>query len=111
MPPTALEKCTIAKAIELSLNPKEMLQSLTPFAPLDKKAQAEEAPSLSGIDDIKSVSIFNDAYVQQFVFKPDELLTNSFQIFVKNAEYDARHAEIEAALSGIKEAFFKRYKH
>ncbi len=36
-------KSTIAKAIELSLNPKETLQSLTPFAPSDKKHRLKKS--------------------------------------------------------------------
>lgn len=98
-------KSTIARAIELTINSDGDLKSLTPFRLVGKQTEHGDLPSLSGIGEIQSVAIFNDSYVEQFVFKKDEVLTNSFQIFVKNSEYDARHNEIETALSGIKEAF------
>jgi energy-coupling factor transporter ATP-binding protein EcfA2 len=98
-------KSTIAKAIHLSILPDGDLKSLTPFGMIHEELEQGELPSVTGLDGIGSVSIFNDRYLEQFVFKQDEVLANSFQIFVKNSDYDIGHAEIDEALNIIKDAF------
>lgn len=98
-------KSTIAKALELNAQEGGILDELLPFKFLGNSILDEDKPELLGADGIKSVSVFNDTYVDQFVFQQDEILTNSFEIFVQNDEYNQRHIEIEAMLSGIREAF------
>lgn len=100
-------KSTIAKAIQMTVMSDGDLKSLTPFGLVHGELEQEELPSVTGIDEVKSVSIFNDGYVEQFIFKQDEVLENSFQIFVKNNGYEAGRAEIDDALNGIKDAFAK----
>lgn len=100
-------KSTISKAIKLSVLPDGDMRSLTPFGLAFDALEADELPSITGLDGVNSVSIFDDSYVDQFVFKQDEVLANSFQIFVKNSVYDKGHAEIDEALIGIKDAFSK----
>lgn len=48
---------------------------------------------------------FNDEYVSQFVFKPKELLSNSFEIFIRTDSYKHREQEIEELVSNIKLLF------
>lgn len=100
-------KSTIAKAISIAIKKEGNLKDLTPFGMSYDTLEDDQIPSVSGVDHIKSIAIFNDAFVNQFVFKNDEVLQNSFQIFVKNKEYDEGQDEINAALNVIKEAFSK----
>ncbi len=97
-------KSTIAKAIELGAANIE-LEKLTPFELLGVELSEDNRPEITGLDGIQKVEIFNDRYIEQFVFKQDEVLENSFQIFVKNEEYDQRNGEIENLLACIKNTF------
>ncbi|MEQ1706393.1 MAG: hypothetical protein ABL867_10560, partial [Rickettsiales bacterium] len=98
-------KSTIAKAIELYVKNDKTLKELTPFKHLGKENKADLQPSIEGAEAIKSVSIFNDTYINQFVFKQSEVINNSFDIFIKNQEYNEKTQEIEKLISGIKETF------
>lgn len=58
-----------------------------------------------GAENIGSVLVFDDSYVSQFVFQRDEVLKNSFDIFIKTETFKTAMEEIEALLAGIKSAF------
>lgn len=92
-------KSTIAEALKLGIEGKE-LSGLKPF-----KADGTATPSITGIDPLRSVEIFNTEYVNQFVFKPDEVVSNSFEIFIKDSNHEAREREIEESIRAIKQAF------
>ncbi len=97
-------KSTIVKALELnSKNPKD-LTPLTPFKYIDND-NLERQSVVIGADDIKSVLVFNDEYIDQFVFKRDEIIQNSFNIFIKNQDYDLKMIEIEKLIGEIKDTF------
>lgn len=98
-------KSTIAKAIELNTQSNEKLKELMPFKYIGKENEKEFQPSIEGAETVKSVSFFNEAYINQFVFKPDEVISNSFEIFIKNEEYNQKIEEIEKLISNIKETF------
>lgn len=76
-------KSTIAKAIELYVKNDKNLKELTPFKYIGNENN-EFQPSIEGAETLKSVSIFNDNYINQFVFKQSEVISNSFDIFIKN---------------------------
>lgn len=77
-------KSTISKAIEYYLHNKENLKSLKPFKfHLDDSKISE----INGLENIKSVKVFNDVYIEQVVYTRDELITNSFDIFIKDEMY------------------------
>lgn len=97
-------KSTIAKAIELSVLDSNRLTELTPFKFNESNPDGIK-PTITGTDGIASVPIFNDTYIEKFVFKQDELIQNSFEIFVKNEAYDKKIKEIEEITSDIKNAF------
>jgi len=98
-------KSTIAKAIELSAKGPDALKELFPFKFREKMNDPKCQPAISGIDGIKSVAIFNDEYIDQFVFKQDEVINNSFEIFVKNSDYDQHMERIEKLIIEIKDTF------
>lgn len=101
--PNGLGKSTIAKAIVSKAKADDSLNSLTPFK--NRGNSAASPPKVSGIDDINSVLIFDEEYVSQFAFQQDEVVKNSFDIFIKTQEYTATMEEIEKLFSGIKKAF------
>ncbi len=99
-------KSTIAKAIELSVIDSSRLSELLPFKYVENNPD-HITPEIVGAEGISSVSIFNDTYINQFIFKQDELIQNSFEIFIKNEEYNKKIKEIEKITSDIKDAFSK----
>lgn len=101
--PNGLGKSSIAKAILASVNDDGTLQKLKPFKHRALAGQFE--PSVTGVDDIRSVLVFDDTYVSQFAFQRDEVLKNSFEIFIKTDAFLAAMQEIEALFQGIKSAF------
>jgi len=101
--PNGLGKSTIAKAIVSQILNDGSLQELTPFKHLGQAGAP--APNVQGVDDLNSALVFDEMYVNQFVFQPDEVVRNSFNIFIKTPEYEATMTEIENLLSGIRKSF------
>ena len=48
---------------------------------------------------------FNDDYVEQFVFQRDEVLKNSFEIFINTEEFKEGLAQIESIFEALKQTF------
>lgn len=65
----------------------------------------QHEPLVLGVENIKSVLVFDETYISQFVFQRDEVLKNSFEIFIQNAVFLAAMQEIEEIFSGIRSAF------
>lgn len=101
--PNGLGKSTISKAIFGHINNDGSLKDLVPFK--FRNEMAAVFPIVTGTDDIKSVLIFNEDYVNQFAFQQDEVVRNSFEIFIKTPEYDATMQEIAESFDGIRKAF------
>jgi energy-coupling factor transporter ATP-binding protein EcfA2 len=97
-------KSTIARAIELQIKGDGSIKDLTPFKLLKSNVENQQ-PQITGLDRVSSVSIFNDAYINQFAFKQDEILANSFEIFVRTPDYDKYIVSIEKLIAGIKKTF------
>lgn len=100
-------KSTIANVLDSSINHNDaILQSLTPFKHKNSEISEQNKPSISGVtDNIKSIAIFNEAYVNQYIYQPDELIKNSFEIFVKNENYEKLMADIQNLTSEIQSSF------
>lgn len=101
--PNGLGKSTIARAIVASVANDGSLQNLKPFKYRNVAGQHE--PIVRGIQNINSVLVFDDSYVSQFAFQRDEVLKNSFDIFIKTETFKTAMLEIEGLLSGIRSAF------
>ena len=97
-------KSTIANAIYFAVSEDKDLTELMPFK-LRQNNPEDKAPSVDGIDALSSVKFFNEDYVSQFVFKPDELVDNSFDIFIQTDSYKEKTQEIETIVSEIKQVF------
>lgn len=104
-------KSTIAKAIHaFATQNAEKQKSLTPYNLIGKRNAPKPNVSFSknvNDKDIQNVEIFNDEYVNQFLFvkdktsKKDVLLNDAFSIFVKTPEYDENMKKISDQLQQI----------
>ena len=96
-------KSTIAKAIKYGIESPDKLKELTPFKVKSAKSEIKSEAIIP--EDIRSVSIFNEEYLNQFVYKEDELISNSFQIFIQTPSYLETEKKIEIQLEIIKKVF------
>jgi len=96
-------KSTIATAIRYSIESPELLKDLTPFKHRNQESGVE--PSVTRSDDLSNILIFNEEYLNQFLFRENELLSNSFEVLIKTPEYKKSIEEIEKLLSDIKKIF------
>jgi hypothetical protein len=101
--PNGLGKSSIAKAILATVLNDGSIQSLKPFKYRSLPGQHE--PFVEGVEDVRSVLMFDESYVSQFVFQKDEVLKNSFEIFIQSDNFLAAMREIEILFDGIKTAF------
>jgi len=95
-------KSTIAKAIEQSSNGR--LDELMPFMYRDKNID-DIQPTIDGVDSFSTVLVFNEEYINQFVFQENELLENSFNIFIKDAQYIDNQEAINTLIENVKIIF------
>jgi ABC-type phosphate/phosphonate transport system ATPase subunit len=95
-------KSTISKAIHYSLSNKDILSELQPFKHRGKDVHI---PEVSGIESLKKVKVFDESYINEFVFQKDEILKNSFDIFIRDGNYEQRMQEIDSELEGLRKAF------
>lgn len=99
-------KSTIAKAIHaFATTDADEQKSLIPYSLVGKRTGPR--PTVTGLENIKSVERFDEAYVNQFLFikdkasKKDILLNDAFSIFVKTPEYDKNMKRITGQLQKI----------
>ena len=103
--PNGTGKSTIAKAIRsTSRDNTAQLGELMPFK-FKASNPENKQPEILGVEAITKVKCFNEDYVNKFVFKKDELLSNSFDIFIRTEEYRKKEQEIEDLISEIKKLF------
>jgi energy-coupling factor transporter ATP-binding protein EcfA2 len=101
-------KSSIVKAIEYFIKDKnkntDELMKLKPFKHYDDK---NIEPNINGIENISNVKVFNESYINDFIFQPDELVKGSFDIFIRNDEYEEGMKEIDKLITTINEMFQK----
>ena len=103
--PNGTGKSSIAKALLLGMNgDQNLLSELMPFK-LREENPENKMPEIHGADSLENIMCFNEEYVSQFVFKPDELLSDSFDIFIRNDNYKKQEQEIEDLIHNIKQLF------
>lgn len=98
-------KSTLSKAIvAASTGDSNALSSLTPYQYIGD-LDPEHAPSVHGLSPNLKTAVFDESYVDQYVFPEDELLKNSFEIFVKTKDYERRLNEINGLISSVRSLF------
>lgn len=84
--PNGTGKSSIAKALVSAVS-GSVSPDLTPFKWL-KEGSAEVHPfSVSGLDGVASVEVFDEGYVQSVVFQRDSLFPGSYNAFVRTPEF------------------------
>lgn len=96
-------KSTIAKALN-ALGDTKTLEVLCPFKYLESK-ETSHKPKISGGESIQNISIFDEQYVSQYVFKTDEIIQNSFEIFIKTPNYEQQLRVINDLIKDTKSTF------
>ncbi|MDR2546352.1 MAG: hypothetical protein LBC96_02425 [Lachnospiraceae bacterium] len=117
-------KSTISQALLCLL--EDSLDSLLPFKYYTEKSSGnlldEHRPSIEVYTDaqttgtftqelspVKSVRVFNEEYVERHTLVGDDVVQNSFEIYVKTQDYDAKMQEINALIQEITD-FFSSYE-
>lgn len=101
--PNGIGKSTIAHALVLNAEGDDALQDLLPFK--YRQHDTSKTPTVVGADEIENVLVFNEHYVAQFVFQPDEVVKNSFEIFINTPDYQAGIKELEDIFENLKKLF------
>ncbi len=97
-------KSTISKAIDAFVaGDEDKKHSLIPFKYYGK--EVSHLPDLTGQEGFGKVAIFNEKYIEDYVYQQNELIKNSFEIFVKTPDYDKHIKEIEKLLESINATF------
>lgn len=97
-------KSTISKVLEAYIkNDDSQKQALLPFK--YHETTSTNTPEISGAEKFNSIAIFNEKYVKDYIFQPNELIKNSFEIFIKTSDYENHTNEIEELLKNINLTF------
>jgi len=97
-------KSTIAKAIDAFVHDDSAkIKELTPFK--HRADMENNSPLVKGIDSIEKIVVFNEEYINQYIFQENELIKNSFEIFVKSPNYDKHLSEIGSLLNDVNTVF------
>lgn len=98
-------KSTVAHAIQRQVS-GDGLSELLPYKYMDESPISEKhTPRVEFSGGISNVAIFDENYVNQYMFLPDELLANSFEIFVKTPDYDLQMSNIQQLIDDIQMTF------
>ena len=88
-------KTTITKALEAFItNNTNHKNALKPFKYMDDNDSNHE-PNLTGFEEYKTISIFNEDYISSFIFQKDDLIKNSFEIFLSKPDFSSRFKNMD----------------
>ena len=97
-------KTTVSRAIEYKVtNNGQDLIKLKQFKNITS-TDPNLLPNVSGIDSINSIAIFNENYINNYVFVEDEIIKGSFEIFIKDQNYISNAASILKIIRIINES-------
>ena len=85
-----------------NMNGTKELKKFAPFKHIGDDSIITDV-QVSGV--INSLKIFDEKYINEFVFRPDELLKGSFDVFIKDENYEKGIAEIEEKVKQIRKMF------
>lgn len=99
--PNGTGKSTISEAIyAASQENAERLLKLKPYS-----AKAGEDPVVEGLN-FSKVRVFDENYIQGYLFKGNTFFEDSFQVFLRSDECDALTQEINVLLSSLQGMFY-----
>lgn len=94
-------KSTISKAIYFKSNNGTELQTLRPY-----DAEEIQKPDVENLS-FSKVRVFDENYVNSYLFEEKSFLGNSFQVFLRSEECDKLAVDIENLLSELQGVFGK----
>ncbi|GHV83636.1 hypothetical protein AGMMS50212_09760 [Spirochaetia bacterium] len=98
-------KTTISKALYYKIAQNaDGLGKMTPFKYKNIQDDTKK-PSVTGTESIGTIACFDEDYLRQYTFQQDELVKNSFEIFIKTEKYIQHLTEIDNLMSEIKTVF------
>lgn len=97
-------KSTIARSIFLASQGKPLTE-LAPYGSVGEKS----SPSIEGLE-TGGVAIFDDDYVNQYVYQPDTLIKDAFEVLIRSKEYDEAKNNIDDTLANIRTTITGRQK-
>lgn len=96
-------KSTIARSIFNAVeDAKTGGKTLLTMIPFKNRGAKDSSNSVVGCETIKNIKIFDERYLNDIAFQPDELIKGSFDIFVRGEEYEAGIKEIEQLVAAMK---------
>ena len=95
-------KSTIANSIVASIN-GEKLDSFIPFS--DSANGDDSTPLVTLSSELKTALVFNNNFIQTFLFTKNELIENSFEVFLHTPKYDEHMNKINALLAKAHNVF------
>ena len=87
-------KTTLAKAIQFANNSDELSKLQSYFS--DEISKVTITPTFN------KILVFNEDFVNQVVFVEDEVIENSFEVFLKTPDYDAKKLQLDSHLQTLK---------
>lgn len=87
-------KTTISRAIS-NANNADKIKDLQTYC-------SDDTAKISIIPSFNNILTFDESFVNQVVFKENEVIENSFEIFIKTPTYDARKSQLDVHLSELK---------
>jgi len=101
-------KSTISMAITKSVNDRNNeTNTLNELLPFKHVADNEVSPEVTGIEDVTSIKIFDEKYINDFVFQENEILKGSFDIFIRDESYKEGMLEIDKLIRNLKNTLSK----
>lgn len=86
-------KTTIARAIENSKEAQKIKELQSFFT--------ENPASVSINPEVGKILVFNEDFVRDIVFKEDEVIQNSFEVFLKTPNYSQKKAQLDQHLQSL----------
>ena len=101
-------KSTVARAIRLYLDGKTKgKQDLSELLPFKSATVKGLVPAITGIETINTIKVFDEQYVNAFLFQADELVKGSFDIFMRDDEYERSVQAINEIVKSLQDALAK----
>ena len=94
MAPNGTGKSTVARAIYLQSNEKDLSELRT--------YGSDDDPTISFAKPLEQVLVFNEDFVNDIVFKDNSVIDNSFEVFIKSPIYEERLRNVNERLHGLK---------
>src|SRR5574344_1815892 len=94
-------KSTISKAIVNANDP----QSLNQLIPFKYRTTSDHLPKVTGVPKDMNIAVFDETYVEQYEFQQNELIKNSYEIFIKTPEFIEIQKKVDDLIQNTKDLF------